>query len=161
MGSMSENDPNTLVKDGYRLCFVCDPRDLNLGRQLLEEAAAMGRDDASLLLGKSFQLEGNYERAAYFYTMGFQSRYRASAYRLAILHGRNLLKDSDRNFFLRTIQILAGRGHYPSIARYTVERMKGSYGFLQIAVGIIVFVPNFFRHGMMLFRDPNHPSLEE
>jgi TPR repeat protein len=152
-------DAGTLVYEGKRLCFGDEGRDLALGRKLLSDAAEMGRDDATFLLGRSFEIDGNFDQAAEFYKKGVEKRYRASVYRLAILHGRRNLSYSDRNYYLQTVKRLSKEGHHPSIARYTIERIKGAYGLFPIVIGLAAIVPNFLRGLYAAYKDPEDPLL--
>jgi hypothetical protein len=97
-------------------------------------------------LGKSFELDQDYLASEEAYLGGFDKKYRAAIFRLAMLHGRGLARDSDRNFYLLTVRALSREGHFPSIALYTNERIRGSYGLIGRIFGFLSILPNLVRY---------------
>jgi TPR repeat protein len=154
-----EKDNDALVHEGKRLCFDSDVHDVVKGRELLRKASDAGRDDATYFLGRSLEAEGLYDQAAEFYKLALDKRYRVAIYRLAILHGRGQLSYSDRGYYLKTIERLSRDGHNPSVARYTIERIRGSYGLTAILGGLVAIIPNFLRVAYTAYKDPNDPRL--
>jgi hypothetical protein len=140
---------NELLENGIHACFGKDTSRVELGRDTLAEAAALGRFDAYLYLGKSFEKTGDYISAAEAYGKGLAHRHRASAYRLALLHGKKLLPENDRDFYLKTIMRLAKEGHAPSRGYFFRERLRGSYGIRQIFFGVLTIIPEI----IMISRD--------
>jgi TPR repeat protein len=129
-------------------------------RSALATAASLGRSDAYLLLGKSYELEKDYPEAVKAYRMGLEQKHRASAYRLAKLHGLNLVASPDREFYLETIRRFASEGHLPSLGDYNRECLSGSYGWQAVLLGAVMFVPNFVRIAWVAYRDPHSPRLQ-
>ena len=160
-GEKTMCDIDSLISKGYDLCFGEINGDRIQGRKFLENAASLGRDDALLYLGKSYELEGNYSDAENAYLRGFERRYRAAIFRLAMLHGRKLLQNNDRDFFLRTIKALSRDGHFPSIAIYTNERIRGSYGLIARIGGVLSVVPNAIRFIWTFARNPKNHLFEQ
>lgn len=150
-----------MIDRGHNLCFGDGFRDTFEGRRLFEEAASLGRADALLYLGKSFELDGDYDAAEGAYLRGFQKKYRAAMFRLALLHKKSLIAGTDQCFYLRTIESLSREGHFPSIALYTNERMRGSYGFPKQVIGFLSFFPNTLRFTWNFMVDPRSHRFEQ
>ena len=157
----SNESADFLLESGIQSCKMTDEGKIEAGRIALAKAGSLGRFDAYLFLGKSFESSGNYARAAEAYAIGLSNRHRASAYRLAMLHGRRLLENSDRDFYLKTIRRFASEGHAPSRAQYFKERVKGSYGGYQFIVGLLSFLPNFVKTAIDAYRDPHGPKFQK
>ena len=131
------------------------------GRRLLEDAASLGRPDALLYIGQSFEMDGDYPAAEDAYLRGFEKRYRVAVFRLAVLHGKGLLERSDRDFYLQTIKALSRDGHFPSIALWTNERMRGAYGKKEQLLGFASFIPNVVFYFWGRYRNPNGHEFEQ
>ena len=94
------NDLNDLVDRGAGMAISHSKNTRKEGRRLLEDAASLGRPDALLYIGQSFEMDGDYPAAEDAYLRGFEKRYRVAVFRLAVLHGKGLLERSDRDFYL-------------------------------------------------------------
>ena len=149
------------MEKGFHLCFSNGIRDKAEGRKLLEQAASFGRDDALFYLGKSFELDGDYDAAEEAYLRAFEKKYRAAIFRLALLHKKGLIQNIDRGFYLRTIEALSLDGHFPSIALYTNERIRGSYGLAKQGIGLLAFFPNVISFIWNFARDPRGYKFEQ
>jgi hypothetical protein len=150
-----ETSAETYMGHGFDHYFSTDAATRAEGRSSLAKAAALGRSDAYLYIGKSFEIDREYLRAAEAYRWGLEHRHRASVYRLARLHGKGLVPDADREFYLRTIKRLASERHCPSMADCNRERIKGSYGIFEIAVGVVMFLPVFVSVFRAAYNDPD------
>lgn len=137
-----------------------DPAKRLAARSALSNAVALGRPDACLFLGKSYEFEKNYVEAAQAYRLGLEQKHRASAYRLAKLHGRKFIASPDRAFYLETIRRFSHEGHMPSLGDYTRERLLGSYGWKARFVGAAMFIPNLVRIAVIAYCDPHSSRLQ-
>jgi len=149
-----------LMQEGYDLCFG-DTSTLNVekGRSLFSRAAKRGRHDANYFLGCSFKKEGLFEEAALHFENGLKHRHIRSIYCLALLHKGNRLLRPDREFYLTTIDKLAGEDYAPALLQRAKERLKGSFGLRGFIIGLVYFFPDFFHVVAVAKRDENDPRL--
>lgn len=150
------HDPFELITRGYQLCFGAQ-RDPDLGRHFLNRSGELGRDDAYVLLGKSLELDCQYDAAAIAYQKATDRGDIIANFRLSLLHKNSRLKNSDPNYYYDTIRRLSKLEHANSIARYTKERLKGRYGFRSFFVAFFLLIPNFFRIVRITNKYKDHP----
>ncbi|MEO1381411.1 MAG: hypothetical protein AAFU69_13835, partial [Pseudomonadota bacterium] len=81
---------------------------------------------------------------------------RYTSYRL---HWKQRVTYPDRDFCLRAFRQLATDKHWPSVAHYTVERLKGSYGLSGFVSGLMDFIPNLIRIFRAAFDDPDQDTI--
>ncbi|MEL6411055.1 MAG: hypothetical protein AAGK67_04195 [Pseudomonadota bacterium] len=152
----------SLFEKGFDLCFGDADTDPAAGRALLEDVATSWRHDAMYYIGLSYELEDRFDEAdeAYLAAKNEDGRmYILAAYRSAILHWKQRVTYPDRDFCLRAFRQLATDKHWPSVAHYTVERLKGSYGLSGFVSGLMDFIPNLIRIFRAAFDDPDQDTI--
>lgn len=149
------------IQRGYDLCFADKASsEVQNGRALLTKAAELGRKDAHYYLGRSFEKAAEFKEAAKHYEDGLRKGHKAAVFRLALLHGGKRIAPADREFYLNSIRRLAMERYPPAIAKYSKERIRGSYGFAQIFFGMIAFLPSFIAVTKAAHANPEDRTLE-
>jgi len=156
------DSPNLDLKfsEALKILEKNDLRKVGMARNLLSEVEKSGRVDATHYLGLSYELEGDYEHASDCYLKGLQNKYRRSIYRLALLHGKGLLEDSDHDFYLTTLSVLAKEGHLPAAGKINRERLKGAFGIQAMVLGAFYLLPLLVKSTFFCVIDPDSWRLQ-
>jgi hypothetical protein len=149
------------ISEGLELVATDDIALQERGRLILEDLSALGNDEATFNLGKLYEFRSDFNRAEELYMRGFNNKYRAAVFRLARMHGEELIKNPDTQFYLQTIKALSKDWHFPSVARYTHEQLRGSYGIAGVFLGCIMFLPNIFLYFYFAGIDPRSSRFEK
>jgi len=145
---------------GYDLCFGNSSKDsVKKGREYFSHAAELGRSDAYFYLGRSYEKQHDYIEAERQYQIGLEEGHILAVYRLALLHDGSKLNEPDRNFYLKTLERLASEEYAPAISRRSRERIFGSYGLAKFFLGLVMFLPDFYKVFRIAYSDPDGPMI--